>query len=214
MLTTSRRGATCVRGGLPLPRGVVTFLMTDVAGSTRLWEERPDVAGLTLARHEAVVRAVVHDEGGVLLRSKGEGDSTFSVFADPLAAAAAGARLQGALLRETWPPGAEVRVRAASYTGTTELHGGNYLGAAPCRCARLRDAIHPGQTVCAGQPPAQLAGLSREIVPTDLGYFRLRDIARPVRVFQLDHSELRMVFPPLRAPAWPVRVLEPEQFPT
>jgi class 3 adenylate cyclase len=93
-----------------------------------------------------------------------------------------------------------VRVRAASYTGVAEQRGGTYYGAAPCRCARLRGASHPGQTVCAGSTAAELGSLPPEIVLTDLGVYRLRDVTRPERVFQLDHSELRAAFPPLGTP--------------
>jgi class 3 adenylate cyclase len=109
-------------------------------------------------------------------------------------------QIQRALRRETWPAGAEVRVRAASYTGVAEQRGGTYYGAAPCRCARLRGAPHPGQTVCAGSTAAELGSLPPEIVLTDLGVYRLRDVTRPERVFQLDHSELRAAFPPLGTP--------------
>jgi predicted ATPase/class 3 adenylate cyclase len=185
-------------GNRPLPVGVVTLLMTDVAGSTRLWEERPDIAGAVMERHEALIGARVHDQGGVLIRSKGEGDSTFSVFADACGAARAGVEIQRALDREPWPDGAGVRVRAAIYTGEVELREGDYYGAAPNRCARLRAAAHPGQTVCSQSTEPRLADLTGEIVRTDLGLHRLRDVARAERVFQLSHRELRAEFPPLR----------------
>ncbi|MGH9290058.1 MAG: hypothetical protein ACRD0V_17490 [Acidimicrobiales bacterium] len=185
-------------GNRPLPVGVVTLLMTDVVGSTRLWEERPDIAGAVMERHEALIGARVHDQGGVLIRSKGEGDSTFSVFTDACGAARAGVGLQRALDREPWPDGAGVRVRAAIYTGEVELRGGDYYGAAANRCARLRAAAHPGQTVCSQSTEPRLADLTGEIVRTDLGLHRLRDVARAERVFQLSHGELRAEFPPLR----------------
>jgi class 3 adenylate cyclase len=191
----------------------VTFLMTDVAGSTRLWEEHPDVAGPCLTRHEAVIRTIVHNEGGIMLLDRGEGDSTFSVFSDALGAASAAARLQRALRAESWPPEAEVRVRAACYTGVAELHNGTYVGVAPCRCARLRDAVRPGHAVCAGSTAEQLAGLHSEIVVTDLGYFRLRDVAPAVHVFQLDHAELQTAFLPLRAQALSAGSVEPATHP-
>jgi class 3 adenylate cyclase len=198
--TVAQRGREGRRAGSDrrLPIGVVTLLMTDVAGSTRLWEERPDVAGQVLERHEALIRTVVHQWGGVLLRTKGEGDSTFSVFAHACAAVCAGVEIQRTLQREPWPDGAEVRVRAASYTGEVELREGDYYGRVPNRCARLRAAAHPGQTVCSQSTAAHLAGLPPEIVRTDLGLYRLRDIARAERIFQLDHRELRAQFPPLR----------------
>jgi predicted ATPase/class 3 adenylate cyclase len=172
--------------------------MTDVAGSTRMWEEQPDVVGAVLERHEALIRSCVHAEGGVLIRTKGEGDSTFSVFADACPAARAGVEIQRALQREPWPAGVGVRVRAAIYTGEVQLRDGDYYGAAANRCARLRAAAHPGQVVCSQSTVVHLDGLPAEIVRTDLGLHRLRDVARAERIFQLGHRELSTEFPPLR----------------
>jgi predicted ATPase/class 3 adenylate cyclase len=188
-----------VGGKRPLPVGVVTLLMTDVSGSTRLWEERPDVAGAVLERHEVLIETSVLDHGGVLIRSKGEGDSTFSVFADPSGAATAAVELQRALRRERWPDGAAVRVRAALYTGEVQLREGDYYGPTPNRCARLRAAAHPDQVVCSKSTADGLDGLPAEIVRTDLGLHRMRDVARAERVFELGHPELCADFPPLRS---------------
>jgi class 3 adenylate cyclase len=175
--------------------------MTDVAGSTRIWEERPDTAGRLFRRHEALIRTVVHERGGVLMRNKGEGDSTFSVFGNACDAVIAAVDIQRALQREPWPEGAEVRVRAASYTGEVELRDADYYGRALNRCARLRAAAHPGQSLCSQSTAGGLARIPAEIVRTDLGFYRLRDVVGPERIFQLGHRELRRVFPPLRAPA-------------
>src|SRR2546423_8159190 len=172
--------------------------MTDVEGSTRMWEERPDVAGPAVARHEELISAVTGDSGGVLVKSKGEGDSTFSVFADARDAARAAVESQRALQREPWPPDGEIRVRAAIYTGEAELRAGDYYGAVPNRCARLRAAAHAGQVVCSEATAETLTGLPPEISLRDLGLHRLRDVARAERVFQLDHPDLRVDFPPLR----------------
>jgi class 3 adenylate cyclase len=192
--------------------GVVTILMTDVAGSTRMWEERPDLAGAVLERHEALIRTLVHERGGVLMQSKGEGESTFSVFANACGAARATVEIQRALQREPWPDGAAVRVRAALYTGEVERRDGTYYGPAPNRCARLRAAVHAGQTVCSQSTEFHLAGLPAEIVRTDLGLHRLRDIACAERIFQLGHRELRAEFPPLRTRA--VRMSPPRERPS
>ncbi len=164
-----------------------------------LWEERPEVAGAVLERHEALIRTSVLAHGGVLIRSKGEGDSTFSVFADACSAARAAVELQRALRREPWPDGAAVRVRAALYTGDVQLREGDYYGASPNRCARLRAAAHPDQVVCSRSTADGLDHLPAEIVRTDLGLHRLRDVARAERVYQLGHPELRADFPPLRS---------------
>lgn len=99
------------------------------------------------------------------------------------------------------PEGAAVRVRAALYTGEVERRDGTCYGPAANRCARLRAAVHPGQTVCSQSTEAGLAGLPTEIVRTDLGRHRLRDVARAERIFQRHHGELHAEFRPLRAPA-------------
>lgn len=186
-------------GKRALPVGVVTLLMTDVSGSTRLWEERPDVAGAVIERHEVLIETSVVAHGGVVVRSKGEGDSTFSAFADASGAARAAVEMQRALRREPWPDGAAVRVRAALYTGEVQLRDGDYYGTTPNRCARLRAAAHPDQVVCSQATADGLDGLPVEIVRTDLGLHRLRDVARAERVVQLGHPELCADFPPLRS---------------
>jgi predicted ATPase len=163
-----------------------------------MWEERPDIAGAVMERHESLIRACVDDAGGALIRSKGEGDSTFSAFADARGAATAGVEIQRALDREPWPDGAAICVRAAIYTGDLELRDGDYYGTPANRCARLRAAAHPGQTVCSESTEALLAGLTDEIVRTDLGLHRLRDVARAERVYQLAHRDRPAEFPPLR----------------
>jgi class 3 adenylate cyclase len=207
LTTAGRRRRTSLVAGVDrrdvdddraLRSGVVTFLMTDVAASTRMWEERPEVAGAVLERHEALIRALVHRRGGRLIQSRGEGDSTFSVFADACEAARAAVEIQRALRRESWPDGATVRVRTALYTGEVERRYSHYHGPVPNRCARLRAAAHPGQTVCSQSTEAHLADLSAEIIRTDLGLHRLRDVARPERIFQLGHRDLPAAFPPLR----------------
>jgi class 3 adenylate cyclase len=193
-LAARRRNGRSADKSRPLPIGEVTFLMTDVAGSTRMWEERPDIAGGILERHETLIRTIVHKRGGTLMRSKGEGDSTFSVFAKACGAVIAAVEIQRALQREPWPDGMDVRVRAASYTDEVELRHGDYRGPAPNRCARLRAAAHPGQTVCSQSTEARLSSLPAEITRIDLGLYRLRDVAYPERVFQLAHRELRADF--------------------
>src|SRR6478672_2561257 len=131
-----------------LPTGAVTFLMTDVEGSTRMWEQHSDIAGSMIERHDTLINAAVVESRGVLIKSKGEGDSTFSVFADACGAVTAAVELQRALQRESWPAGGEVRVRAALYTGDAEIRDGDYHGIAPNRGGRLRGVAHGGQSIC------------------------------------------------------------------
>ena len=160
----------------------VTFLMTDVEGSTRMWEEHPDLAGTAIDRHDALIGEAVATRNGALIKSKGEGDSTFSVFDDAADAVGAAVELQRALGREAWPDGCAIRVRAALYTGVAELRGGDYQGVAPNRGGRLRSAAHGGQIVCS-QPTEELIattagpGLPAGVFLRDLGLHRLRDLA-------------------------------------
>src|SRR3954447_20957717 len=96
-----------------LPTGVVTFVLTDVVGSTELWERVPAAMDRALGRHDEIVGGAVSAHGGVLLLSKGEGDSTFSVFARATHALAAAHELQRLITVEPWPAEAAIRVRVA-----------------------------------------------------------------------------------------------------
>lgn len=139
-------------GTRSLPDGVVTLLMTDVSGSTRLWEERPDIAGDVLDRHEAVIETSVLDHGGVMIRSKGEGDSTFSVFTDPSRAASAAVEVQRALRREPWPDDAVCACAPTSTRGTSS--GARATTTEPRITAARGCAAWPTRTrSCAPNPP-------------------------------------------------------------
>src|SRR5262245_60580669 len=87
-----------------LPSGTVTFLFTDIEGSTRLWEQHPDAMRQSLVRHDALVETCIGHHGGVVVRPRGEGDSRFAVFASATAAILAAVALQQALQTEAWPP--------------------------------------------------------------------------------------------------------------
>lgn len=183
-----------------LPSGTVTFLMTDIEGSTRFWDEHPDAMDAAVERHDALIGSAVTARGGVLIRSKGEGDSTFSVFARPSDGVLAAIDAQRALNGEAWPSGIEISVRAALNTGVAELRRDDYFGIEPNRCARLRGVAHGGQTICAQATAELVEGrLPAELSTRDLGLHRLRDLARAERVFQVGHPDLPGEFPPLRS---------------
>jgi len=184
----------------PLPTGTVTFLMTDVEGSTRIWEGNPEIARAAIERHDALIDAAVGAGGGVLIKSKGEGDSTFSVFADASAAVAAAVEVQLTLQREPWPDGGAIRARAALYTGEAEVRDGDYHGIAPNRGGRLRATAHGGQIVCSQATQRLVASRCPPgISMRSLGLHRLRDLARAEPVFQVEHADLPDEFPPLRS---------------
>jgi class 3 adenylate cyclase len=183
-----------------LPTGTVTFLFTDVEGSTRLWERAPDQMRSALAEHDALIEVLAARHGGRVVRPRGEGDSRFCVFARATDAVAAAAAIQRALHDHAWPEATPLRVRMALHTGEADLRGGDYYGSAVNRCARLRAIAHGGQTVLS----MAAEELVRDTLPPgvtlkDLGEHRLSDLARPERVFQLVGPGVPVDFPPLRS---------------
>jgi predicted ATPase/class 3 adenylate cyclase len=181
-----------------LPTGTVTFLLTDIEGSTQLWQWHDDVMARVIERHDELIAKAVADHGGGFVKSKGEGDSTFSVFAKPTDAVAAAVDAQRAVRNEAWPNAIELKVRAGLHTGEAELRDGDYYGSAVNRCARLRSIAHGGQTICS-HPTADLVtdALPRGITIDDLGDHQLRDLARSEHVFQICADDLDHEFPPL-----------------
>jgi predicted ATPase/class 3 adenylate cyclase len=185
-----------------LPTGTVTFLFTDVEGSTQLWERYPDEARSALVRHDRIIEENVDRNGGSVVRPRGEGDSRFAVFSGAINAVAAAAAMQQALHREPWPAPTPLRVRMALHTGEADLREGDYYGSTVNRCARLRAAAHGGQTLIS----QTTADLVRESLPVgvelrDLGEHMLRDLQLPERIFQLVAPGLPAAFPSLRAEA-------------
>jgi predicted ATPase/class 3 adenylate cyclase/Tfp pilus assembly protein PilF len=181
-----------------LPTGIVTFLLTDIEGSTRLWELHPDAMGAVVARHDALLTEAITRRGGAIIRTRGEGDSFFAVFDRATHAVAAAADLQRALHTEPWT--IPIRVRVGINTGEAELRDGDYYGTSINRCARLRAIGHGGQTLV-GQATAELVQgeLTGGVGLRPLGAHRLKDLQRPELVYQLTHPELPSEFPPLNS---------------
>jgi DNA-binding SARP family transcriptional activator len=172
--------------GDQLPSGVVTFLLTDIEASTQLWERKPEAMARALARHDELIAHVVQTHAGSLLKSKGEGDSTLSVFRRASDAVACAAGLQSALAAEAWPAGLDLRLRAALHTGEAHERDGDYFGPALNRAARLRSLAAGGATVVSHAT----AEVVRDRLPADLevvdvGDHSLRGMSRPERVFEL-----------------------------
>lgn len=180
------------------PTGTITFLLTDVVGSTRLWEEKSQAMSKAISRHDELVAEIVREYGGHLPLAQGEGDSALAVFSRASHAVAAALRLQMEFISD--PPLADVgiRVRMALHTGDAELRGASYFGTVVNRTARLRSIAHAGQVLM-----SQVTyGLVRDTLPEgaslkDLGLHRLRDLSRPERVYQLNHPALPREYPPL-----------------
>jgi predicted ATPase/class 3 adenylate cyclase len=189
-------------GPLPasLPEGVVTFLLTDVEGSSRLWEEDPAAMRAALALHDELLERAVGASGGVRPVEQGEGDSVVVAFDQASRAVACALELQRDLHAAEWPNGCELRVRVALHSGEALLRDpGNYVGPALNRCARLRALAHGGQTLVSRATYELVAdALPEGAALRSLGALRLRDLARAEEVFELAHAELPSDFPPLR----------------
>ncbi|BBZ14762.1 BTAD domain-containing putative transcriptional regulator [Mycobacterium branderi] len=164
----------------------VTFLLTDIEGSTAAWEADADAMAVALARHDELVEQVVTSRGGRLIKTRGEGDATFSVFERPSTAAAAAIELQDAISHEPWELSEPMRVRVALHTGEAELRDGDYFGRAVNRAARLRSLATGGQILCSGAT-AELVidSLPDDVLLADLGMRQLKNLARPEHVFEL-----------------------------
>lgn len=181
-----------------LPSGTVTFLFTDIEGSTCLWEEHPEAMRVALPRHDQILRQAISEHRGVLFSTGGDGfAAAFPRAADALGAAIE-AQLQLAV--ETWPDETTLRVRMGVHTGAADERGGDYFGTEVNRAARLMAVAHGGQVVCSAVSVSLAPG---HLLPAgasyrDLGEHRLRDLSEPERVTQVLHERLAMEFPPLR----------------
>jgi predicted ATPase/class 3 adenylate cyclase len=179
-----------------LPTGTVTFLFTDVEGSTRLWEELPEAMPGALARHDAILRDAIEAHGGFVVKTTGDGfHAAFATAGEGVLAAIAAQR---ALDAEAWGATGRLRVRMGLHTGEASLRDGDYFGGALNRAARLMSVAHGGQVVCS----QATTDLARDVATqgvdfVDLGEHRLRDLARAEHVFQLRAPGLELEFAPL-----------------
>jgi predicted ATPase/class 3 adenylate cyclase len=165
------------------PSGVVTFLFTDVEGSTRRWETDADEMRIALATHDEVLRSAAAAHGGWVFKHTGDG--VCAAFASPRSAVDAAVAAQRKL---------ELPVRMGIATGEAELREGDYFGAVLNRAARVMAAGHGGQILLAESTAILLSGVDL----LDLGPRRLRDLPTPVQVFQVRAAGLGTEFPPLR----------------
>ena len=182
----TRAGAKVV-----LPTGVSTFLLTDIVGSTRIWEREPEAMGAALADHDRVMRDVVATHGGVLLKARGEGDSTFSVFTRASDGALAVLHARRALRALVWPTREPLSVRMVLHTGEALERDGDYYGRTVNRAARLR-SIAEGDRPLASATTAQLLAdaLPEGMHLVELGMRELRDLDRPELVYRLVDDQL------------------------
>jgi predicted ATPase/class 3 adenylate cyclase len=179
-----------------LPTGTVTFLFTDIEGSTRLLQRLGVAYPPLLARHNAVIRAAVAAHGGVEVKT--EGDAFFVVFTRAADAIAAATDAQRALFAERWPTDATVRVRMGLHAGAGELSEGDYVGIDVHRAARVSAAAHGGQLLITEPVRVLVGALPPNATLRDLGEHELKDFPAPERLFQVDIDGLPLEFPPLR----------------
>jgi predicted ATPase/class 3 adenylate cyclase len=179
-----------------LPTGVVTFLFTDIEGSTRLLASVGDTAyGRLLDIERTVVLEAAVAQGGVPFGS--EGDAHFVAFQSAAAAIRAAVAAQRALLGPDWPAG-PVRVRMGIHTGEAQVVGDDYVGIEVHRAARVATAAHGGQVLVTNATRMLSGEPADGIVLRDLGEHRLKDLARAERLFQVEAPGLDATFPPLR----------------
>jgi predicted ATPase/class 3 adenylate cyclase len=181
-----------------LPSGTVTFLFTDLEGSTRLWEQHRAAMVPALERHDALLRDAVEQAAGVVVKTTGDG--LHGVFTTTRAALDAALAAQRALAAEPWDVPGGLRVRMGLHTGDAVARDGDYYGPATNRAARVMSSAHGGQIVVSHATEEILRdALSDDIALVDLGEHRLPDLARPERIFQVVAAELAREFPPLRS---------------
>ncbi len=178
------------------PTGEVTFLFTDIEGSTLLWDQWPEIMEAVLAEHDRRIRTVVDSWNGYVFTTAGD---SFSVaFGSPTDAVRAAIDVQLAMLEPAL--GLDLRIRMGLHTGSASIRDGDYFGGALNRCARLTSAAHGGQILLSGSTMELVANALPEGVElVDMGVHRLRDLSEPERIHQLNHPELEPSFPKLRS---------------
>lgn len=181
------------------PTGTITFLFSDIEGSTRLWEAHPQAMEAALRRHDAILREAFEAHGGYIFKTVG--DAFYGAFQTPAQAVAAALQSQNMLADEPWSEEiGRLRVRMALHAGSADERDGDYFGPPLNRVARLLSAGHGGQVLLT----AAAAELARDRLPSgvsliDLGFHRLKDLPQPETVFQLTGDDLDSTFPPLRS---------------
>ena len=171
-----------------LPTGIVTFLFTDIEGSTRLLQQLGDAYADVLETHNDLVTRALGDEGGAVFGS--QGDALFAAFVDPVAAVVAALSAQRGLRAHPWD-GHEVRVRMGIHTGTAALRGGTYVGLDVHRVARICSAARGGQVLVSAATAAAVAcHLPDGTGLVDLGLHRLKGMPAADRLYDVTHPEL------------------------
>ena len=178
--------------GVVPPSGAVTFLFTDVEGSTKLWEGHPAEMRVALEAHDLILRGSIEGHGGFVFSTAG--DAFAAAFESPADAITAASAAQRGLFESAWPEDVAIRVRMGVHTGEAQQRDNDYFGPTLNRAARLMSAAHGGQTVLSAATRSLVDGA--EVV--DLGAHRLKDLSEPEQVWQLIVEGLTTQFAPLR----------------
>ena len=179
------------------PAGMVTFLFTDIEGSTRLWESKPEAMRVALERHDALLRGLIEGNAGYVFKTVG--DAFCASFARPAEALEAAVEIQRALLAEQWGE-TPIKVRIGLHTGEAEERDGDYFGPPVNRVARLMAVGAGGQVLLSSASAAMLkSSLPPGLSLASLGTHRLKDLRDPEEIFQVAAKGLPGDFPPIKA---------------
>src|SRR4051812_5714879 len=187
--------------GASLPSGVMTFCMSDIEGSTAMWEANPGAMAEAVVRHDEILTDEMESHGGRLIESMGEGDSTVSVFDSAPHALEAALAATHALASESWPDGLRIVVRFGLHTGEAERRGAAYLGPTLNVAARLRGQADGGE-IFLSSVTAELVGksLPAGCALVDLGPHRLKGLAAPERIHAVSGPGLHAPLPATECP--------------
>lgn len=176
----------------------VTFLFTDIEGSTRRWEEFPETMNRAVARHDYLLRQAIETNQGRVFKTVG--DAFCASFASPVCALVAVLAAQRAVESEDWGAVGPIRVRMSVHTGSARVRDNDYFGPTLNRVARLLSLGYGGQTLVSGTTEQLVAStMPEEARLLDLGEHRLKDLVRGERVFQLQAPGLLTDFPALKS---------------
>ena len=194
------------RQDVALPSGIVTFLFTDIVGSSSRWDSAAPEMGDAIRRHDELIGGAVTSSSGHVV--KGMGDGIMAAFTDPAHAVEAALAAQAAIAAEDWPPELDgIKVRMGVHTGPAEMHGdGDYLGPTVNRAARIEAAGHGDQILLSAAAHAMAAGRVERVDYRDLGEHHLRGLNAPERVYQVIVDGLDQDFPPLKTESTPTNL--------
>ena len=182
----------------PLPTGTVTFLFTDIEGSTQRWETHREAMTVAVKRHDELLRSIIETDGGYVFKTLG--DAFCAVFDSVASATVAALDIQRALSAEDFTSVGGLHARIALHTGNSEERNRDYFGPAVNRVARLLSVGHGGQILLSDATAALAkADLPPRSAIRDLGSHRLKDLSNPEHVHQLIAPDIAADFPPLRS---------------